>query len=39
MKGVIDFLIRKALDILDFLLNIDVKQDLNPFDFIYDICN
>ena len=39
MKGLIDFLIRKALDVLDFLLNLDVKQDLNPFDVIYDICN
>ena len=37
MKGLIDFPIRKALDVLDFLLNLDVKQDLNSFDDIYDI--
>ena len=37
MKGLIDFLIRKALDVLDFLLNLDVKQDLNSFGVINDI--
>ena len=39
MKGLIDFLIRNTLDVLDFLLNLYVKQGLNPFDIISDICN
>ena len=37
MKGLIDFPIRKALDVLDFLFNLDVKQDLNSFGVINDI--